>query len=210
MTDLKAIKDPPRLLASDPDKIPELESQIAGYRADAEAALARFRDALPAFAGAWMREAAKAVAVAQDEHTVTLGREGIRRLKESIKVHARALPGPVAEQLAPEAYLDTGDASSGQVRRLIGRRFDQGIRRVLATVYPLLEEHGFQRDGHWMDPDPEARAAYPVSLDLGADLQGHLASIIEALTQIKVCESKIVYYKRQRGRDIASELWDSV
>lgn len=209
--DLKKLRSGPwkgqKLLQPGADKIPDLEERIAEYAERARDTLGIFRQALLVFAEVWMQDAAKAVAVNQDEHTVALGRQGIRDLKKTVREHAQGLASAIQQEFVPETYAELPGAGSGQVKRMIARRFDQGIRRILSTVYPLLAEHGYRRDDHWMEPD-DSRPC-PFGLELPPDLRDQIARIADALIEVKVCESKIAYYQRQRGKEIASALWDS-
>lgn len=198
-----------RLLEPGADKIPELEEKIAELRAAARSTLTVFRQAMLEFAETWMQDAAKQVAVTQDEHTVTLGRQGIRDLKRAVRDHARSLEPAIAKEFLPEVYAALDEAGTGQVKRVLGRRFDQGMRRILQTVYPLLLEHGYERDDHWID-DGESGKGFSVAIELQPDIRDHIRRIAEAIMEIKVCESKILYYKRQRSKEIATALWDSV
>jgi len=207
---MKTQKKPPELMRPDAAKIPELEAQIQELEREADRSLALCRAAMVPFAETWMRDEAKAVAVQQDEHTVRLGRKGILEVKTAIHEHAEELRGPIEEEFTSERYARAADASSGQVRTLIARRFDLGFRRILATLYPLLERFGYKKDAQWGEPGTDSRPAYPVSLDVPADIRDHIRRIIDALTQGKVCEAKIAYYKKLRGKEIASEIWDSV
>ena len=78
----------PKLLDSDPAKVHELYEEIATLEGKVRMSLAVFRETLLAYAGEWMQDAAKGVAIQQDQVTVRLGRQGIADLKARIRKHA--------------------------------------------------------------------------------------------------------------------------
>src|SRR5207244_12662619 len=120
-----------------PARVKELGKQIAELKAHTISRLAIFREALKEFASQWMRDAAKKTAIAQNTHTLTLGRGDLGKLKRAIEDHAAALDGPIAEEFTFEKYGDAASASSGQVSAFVERKFEVGIRKVLATLNPI-------------------------------------------------------------------------
>ncbi len=193
-----------------PARVKELVEHIRELKAGIVSGLAVFREALKEFSGQWMREAAKRTAIAQNTRTLALGRGEIAKLKRAIEEHLGGLEPVIGEEFTLEKYGDAAPASSGQVSALVERRFERGIRTVLATLGPVLERAGYVRDEHWVDAEaPEGqRGRYPYVLELPPDLSDLISKVAEAITDVKVAEAKIAYFDKQRDKELAAELWD--
>lgn len=202
MKDIRTQMAPPRLLSEERRAIPDLEGQIDDIRASIQKTLGLFCEALTDYVKAWMLEAAKLIAVQQDAHTVKIGRKQIKKIKETLRDHAKALRPAIEKEFLSPRYKELPDASTGQVRHLLLRRFDKGIKELLDTMKPVIEPFGYRLDEHWMERAPR--------VELPPDLREQIAKIADAITEIKVLETKITYYQRQRGKELAAELWDSV
>jgi hypothetical protein len=194
-----------------PARVRELEDQIKIHRAALAETLGIFRKAFHDFAKQWMRDNAKRVAIAQNSHTLRLGREEIARLKQSIDDHGEKLRRAIDDEFTAERYGEAEAVSSGQVGQLVGRRFERGMRKVLSTLGPLLERAGYVRDENWIEPDPDSPRARlaPQSLDLPSELRGILGQVKDHLIDIKVAEAKISYFELQREKEKAAELWET-
>lgn len=194
-----------------PAKVRELEAEIRELKARIVTGIAIFREALKEWSGQWMRENAKRVAISQNGRTLALGRGEIARLKRDIDAHIHTLEGPIDEEFTLERYGDAGSASSGQVHTVIERRFEAGIRKVLATLGPVLVRAGYAHDDHFVESEPPepGRTRYPHSLELPPDLRDHISKVSDAITDVKVTEAKIGYLDKQRDKQLAAELWEN-
>jgi hypothetical protein len=199
-------EEPPSFRA----RVERLGARICELKAATERQAALFREALREFATHWLREAAKKVAVSQHAVTLGLGETRIAALKREIEERVRGLEDVIAREFAPARALDTQAASSGQVAALIHRRFEEGVRRVLAVLGPLLEKAGYARDEHWVEAEPAegGRPRFAGALDLPPDLRELMEKIAEAITEQKVAEAKIAYYDKQSEKELAAELWE--
>jgi nucleoid-associated protein YgaU len=195
-----------------PATIDGLARRLADLEAQARRDLGTFRAALREFAGPWFRETAKRVAVSQAQATMALGRERIAATKRAIEERIQGLEAAIAKEFTPERYTATNGASSGQVAPLIERRFETGIRRVLSTLFPVLEAAGYARDEHWLEVEPPQeppRGRYRTPLELPPDIRDLIGKIVEALTEERVVEAKIEYFGKQREKETAARLWET-
>jgi len=193
-----------------PQKIQDLETRIREFREKIRSTIWLFREVFESYAAAWIDRTAKAVAVGHHEHTLKLGQVKIKALKAALQDHKATLADRILKEFDIEQYAEAKGVSSGQVHAIISRRFEEGIRRILATIGKVLHDYGYVRDEHLADPDAAiaARVAFPVILDLPPDLQELIQRVSDSITDIKVAESKILYFERQREKEVASDLWD--
>ena len=193
-----------------PARIQALGAKITELTGRVDREIGTLREALTQWAQVWMRDVAKKVAIAQNAVTLGLGRPRIGQLKREIDERAAAVPAAVAREFTVARYADVTSASSGQVSAVIERRFEDGIRRILQPLGPVLERAGYHRDEHWVEVEPAEgqRTRYPHVLELPPDLHDLIGRIAEAITDQKVAEAKITYYDKQRDKEIAAELWE--
>jgi hypothetical protein len=158
-----------------------------------------------------MRDAARRVAVSQSAVTLGLGRERIAGLKRAIEDRIAGLEAAIAREFVPERYATAEGASSGQVAPLLERRFEAGVRKVLATVYGTLEAHGYRREQPWLDgeADDATRGRLKAHVELPPDLRDLIGRVIESVTEECVVEAKISYFERQHEKEIAAQLWET-
>ncbi|MFC1706474.1 hypothetical protein ACFL59_06565 [Planctomycetota bacterium] len=201
-----------RVEPSTPQRITELEARIRMLTERIRATVWFFREALQSYAAEWMRKTAKAVAVSQYEHTLKIGRGKLHDAKERVEKHLQTLADRITEEFTIEEYGDAPDVSSGQVNAVISRRFEGGIRSLLATLTPILTKSGYRRDEHLVEGGPTAgnRAGFPVVLDLPPDILEQIQKVADSITEIKIAESKILYFERHREKEVAADLWDDV
>lgn len=182
-----------------PERVRGVEDHIATTRGAIRGGLEAFRAALHPFAADCLRDAAKRVAIAQNAHTLALGRGELSRLKGAIEEYAQdPLPRAIEQEFTVERYGEASGASSGQVATIIPRRFDDGIRKLLLGIGPILERFGFGKDDAALS-----------ALELPDDLKGLIAEVVDAITDIKVAEAKLQCFERQREKELAAELWES-
>jgi hypothetical protein len=199
-----------------PEKVKEVEATIAGAKDVIVTSLGVFRTALRTWATDWMRDRAKRAAIAQNAHTLSLGKGEISRLKQAIEDHAQAPLGKaIADEFTPAKYGSARTASSGQVATVLARRFEQGIRGVLATLGPILGRFGYAEEPLVEEEPREDEASetdraprYLPGLELPGELEDLIEKVAEAITDIKVAEAKLECYGRQREKQMAAELWE--
>lgn len=204
-------RDRPEEAQPYPARIEDLGRRICELGQNTERELAAFRQELRDYAATWMRETARKVAVAQNAVTLSLGRAKIGALKRELDDRIVYLDDAIAKEFTIDRYAGVREASSGQVSAVIERRFEDGVRRILAQLGPILERAGYARDEHFVDVDaPEGqRTRHPLQLDLPSALEERISRIAEWITEQKVAEAKIAYYDKQRDKEIAAELWDN-
>ncbi len=180
-------------------------------RAAARRDLDLFREALREFAAQWIRETARRIAISQPEVTIGLGRERIAALKREVEAAIKGLDREIAREFTPERYADAQGASSGQVPPLLERRFEGGIRRVLALLYPIMKAAGYAPDDRWIEAEPAdpARSRYRAPLELSPDIRELIGRIVEAIAEERVVDAKLAYCDRQRQKEAAARLWES-
>jgi hypothetical protein len=187
-----------------PERVEWLGRRICELKEATTRDLGVFRAALREFAAGWYRETAKRVAVGQSAVTLGLGRHRIHDLKAEIEARILGLEEAIDREFSVDSALEAARAaSSGQVAPVIARRFEDGIRHVLAGLGATLEKYGYARDEHWLD------GAHRRPLELPPDLRDRMDQIAEAIAEQKVAEAKIAYYDRQHDREIAADLWEN-
>jgi hypothetical protein len=194
-----------------PERVRDFEERIKVHRAALAETLGIFRKVFHEFARGWIRDHAKRIAVAQNAHTLEMKRDEIARLKEAVEEHGASLRRAIDEEFTAARYGEAESVSSGQIGQLVRRRFEGGMRKVLATIGPVLERAGYVRDENWIEPDPDSpRARFaPQTIELPAELHRILGQVKDCLIDIKVAEAKISYFEQQREKEKAAELWET-
>lgn len=193
-------------------RLDDLGVRILEIDRDIEADLVLFRAGLAEFAGTWMRDNARRVAVSQNPVTLKLGRKRVSELKGQIDDHIRVAPDLIDREFTLERYGQGIQGSSGQVSAVVARGFEQGVRHILATVGPILEDAGYTRDEHFLDYEPPggpgARPRFAPAFELPPDLDDLVQRIADRVTDRKVIEAKIAAFEVQSHKAQAARLWD--
>jgi hypothetical protein len=203
-----------------PQKVRDVEAQIAAGRRTIAATLALFRGSLREWAIEWARAHSKRVAIAQNAHTLSLGRGEIARLKKEVDEHATGpLADAIEKEFTPERYGDAGAASSGQVATVVKRRFETGIRTLCGTLAPVLAGFGYapeplaEDEGRPAPRHDEAaeddRPRYGRQIELSPDLEDMIAQVADAIADVKVAGAKLELFARQGEREKAAKLWEN-
>ncbi len=209
-TGFRGAKNP--VVRSEPStRLRDLGVRVCELDRDIEADLVLFRAGLAEFAAGWMREHARRIAVSQNQVTLKLGRKRVAELKGQIDDHIRIVPDLIESEFTLERYGQGIQGSSGQVSAVVARQFEQGVRRVLATVYPVLEDSGYARDEHFLDDEPAGaspRPRFAPPFELPPDLDDLVQRIADRVTDRKVVEAKIAAHEVQSHKVQAARLWD--
>jgi hypothetical protein len=205
---LKDAQRNPNLL---PQHIRALTERIREDRAGIITKLSILREGLKEFFPLWLRERARLVAVAQEDHTIRMGRDGIGKMKRMVEDHIKTFADAIDEEFSVENYGDA-DCSSGQVAGVMKRRFEHGMRTILSDANRIFRAAGYKKDDTFLEPElPDPTGDRPSApLELPPDIEDLIQEIDDRIVDIKVLEAKIIYFDREREKVIAAELWDDV
>ncbi|MHC4392655.1 MAG: hypothetical protein ACYS22_15255 [Planctomycetota bacterium] len=187
----------------------ELEARIASERDAIGHLMPVLRESVQAFSHDWLEKAAKAVAISQHEHTLAMGRTKLGELKAELRQAPEGFEDRVRTALPDDIASEFDSASSGQVHTLLGRLLEQKLRTILALRMPLLEAYGYKRDEHWPQPGTGSEKRYRKKIELPPDLKDVARRLGEAVINIKVLDSKILFQKRKKKQQLAIDLWET-
>lgn len=120
-------------------------ARIAERRTRVISDLSEFRNALLEWLPQRIRDSAKEIAIAQTDVTLRLPKEKMAALKASIDDIIAALEVEIETEFTPLKIVDTREVSSGQIASLLDKRVDEGIRRLLFMLTPVLEKAGYKK-----------------------------------------------------------------
>jgi len=184
-------------------------ARIAERRTRVISDLSEFRNALLEWLPQRIRDSAKEIAIAQTDVTLRLPKEKMAALKASIDDIIAALEVEIETEFTPLKIVDTREVSSGQIASLLDKRVDEGIRRLLFMLTPVLEKAGYKKDHLFFEKERAGTGLLERRVELPGDLLNILRDIVDTLIELKTDEAKMGVLDRKKARKLAEDMWEN-
>lgn len=202
--------------------IAEMDAEIARLKADDEAkrtAMAalkeRFKEEMKQFARTWYEGQAREAVASQHQKAQALGEEGMRQLKQDLRVVAEASPAKVEEvmdqpdlwpHLKPTSEHDYSYVRDRYEQNYASRmpsELNSAIRDVLGLLGPVLSKYGLAAVNNWRKTNHFAgNLSWPPKLMAVIQEYGKLHG------QLALNARRLFELKEQRATSAARDLFD--